>query len=197
VRFEFCIIQILDGPFHIIPLHEFHNTCSIVEGIGVRDIPGFAHEVLDVLPRAGWGQTCDGAPVVGSLGRWTPPSPGAAAAISAAAAIRRPSPERALGFSRRAPDAHAQYFIAVAAANRIFRVPGIFELDEREAGNSTIARLFHVHIPDVSVLLKRVTQVVTSSVLSQVTHIHTAILTSVAAAHLVLEVAVEAGVYFL
>lgn len=45
-------MQVLDSEVHIFLIHELDYTSSISENIGITDVSGFPHVILDILPTA-------------------------------------------------------------------------------------------------------------------------------------------------
>jgi len=59
MRAKFRVIQLLDGILHVILTNEFHNTCSVFEGISIAHVSSLSHVILQVLPATAAGESCD------------------------------------------------------------------------------------------------------------------------------------------
>lgn len=56
---EFGVVQLSNSIGHVFFAHKFYNTGSVSENVGVADVPGLAHVVLQVLPAAALGKSCN------------------------------------------------------------------------------------------------------------------------------------------
>lgn len=56
---EFGVVQLSNSIGHVFFAHKFYNTGSISENVGVADVPCLAHVVLQVLPAATLGKSCN------------------------------------------------------------------------------------------------------------------------------------------
>lgn len=58
MRLELGVIQLLDSILHVLIAHELHNSGAIVKHISVADVACFTHMIFEILPAAGWWETC-------------------------------------------------------------------------------------------------------------------------------------------
>lgn len=56
---EFGVVQLSNSIGHVFFAHKFYNTGSVSEYVGVADVPGLAHVVLQVLPAATLWKSCN------------------------------------------------------------------------------------------------------------------------------------------
>ncbi len=143
MRPEFCIIQMFNGIFHVIISNELTHTSAILEHIGIADISGDTHMILDILPAAGWRQARHNDSVVGPASRWS-------ATTTVAASTATATPWAFLKFDFKPV---AVKVIAVTASDRVLSVQWIVEFDKSERGTT---RLFYVDVADSAVFVENV-----------------------------------------
>ena len=70
---ELGVVQLLQSVLHVLPTEVLHHPGAVLKHVGVADIAGVSHVVLQVLPAAGGREPRHHDPVLAPPGRRSPP----------------------------------------------------------------------------------------------------------------------------
>lgn len=180
---ELGVIKLSHGILHVIGTGEFDNSSSVLVHVGVADVSGLSHVILQILPRTSRRQASNDDSVAGSPSTSTRSSEGSVSgSISSTLAlesIRGPSSitsvggtssgaSRALATREFDSKAVSIHIVSVSATNCVLRVSRIIVLDKGERRRTTI---LEVDEDDLAILGEEVLDILLTGIRGEVSHI--------------------------
>ncbi len=187
MRPEFGVVQVFDCVFHVIVVDELDHTGAVLqklelntlhntngfkisgcatnlEDVGVADLAGVAHMILQILPAARRRQTRHDDSIVGATGRT-----GGTSAVRATTTRSAASRAR-LSTALLELDAQlvALEVVAVAALDGVLGIARVLVLDK---GKGRALAVLQVHEPDLAVLVEEVLDFLGANVRRQVANV--------------------------
>ena len=157
---KLSVVQMLNGVLHVLVANELNYASAILVHIGVADIAGLPHVVLQILPATSGRQASDDATVLRASSRRSTTTRSIASSATASTAGTATSALLELD-----AELMAVIVVAITALYRVLGIERVLELDEGVWRSFTVLQ---VNVLDLAVLVEDVFDVLGANILGQV-----------------------------